>query len=233
MKLKFGSIATDGRGSIAGVTYSRNRGGAYARARVVPINPGSVEQSAVRSALALLTQRWGTTLTEGQRDGWEAYAEAVLLPDNLGDPRNIGGLPMYVRLNAARIQADETALGLIDDAPGVQLGAEFTAPTIEALTPAVNSISFGFDDTDAWANETGGAMFVYVSPPTNVTRNFYKGPYRFAAAILGDDTTAPTSPVAITSPFGFAADQRVHVRVNISRADGRRGTDFRLNGDAS
>jgi len=43
--MKFKSpILSQASGSIAGITFSHNRGGMYVRARAVPTNPGSPQQ---------------------------------------------------------------------------------------------------------------------------------------------------------------------------------------------
>lgn len=230
---RVGGVASEVRGSIGGQTYSRNAGGAYIRNRVVPVNPGSVFQSAVRSALANLTQRWVDTLTEAQREGWEAYAEAVPLPNPLGDPRNIGGLPMYVRSNTPRVQAIAPPADIVDDAPTLFIGASYTVPSLAGALESTQQVAINFTNTDAWANEDDGAMLFWVSRPTNVTRNFFKGPYRFADVVLGDAITPPTSPVLVDLPFAAVQGQRIHVRANVTRADARLGTAFRDNTDVN
>jgi len=219
-------------GKIGGSVFFRTRGGASVRGHVVPLNPGSAFQSEVRANLANLSQRWSTVLTQDQRDSWEAYADAVPVPNRLGNPVKIGGMPMYVRCNTPRLQAIAAPDDIIDDAPVIFVGANYSLPSINAVAAGGDTVSIAFDNTDEWANEDVGAMFVYCSRPTNVTRNFFKGPYRFADVILGNGTTPPTSPASIDLPFNVESGQKIHVRVNVSRADARLGTDFRTNGVA-
>ena len=47
-----GTHLTDASGSLSGVTYSHNRGGAYTRNRSIPVNPNTVQQQAVRNAFS-------------------------------------------------------------------------------------------------------------------------------------------------------------------------------------
>src|SRR3972149_5825724 len=71
MKIKFGSILTDGRGKLGGQVYARNRSGAYVRNKVTPNNPQSGFQSTARARLAGFSEGW-RGLTQAQRDAWNA-----------------------------------------------------------------------------------------------------------------------------------------------------------------
>jgi hypothetical protein len=219
--MKFKSqVYTETSGSIGGVTYSRNRGGMYTRARAIPVNPGTLRQVAVRSHMASLTNRWVDTLTPAQRISWDSYAENVLLPDRLGEPRNVGGLGMYVRSNLVRRM---TALPVVDSAPVVFNLGEYTpidAPTADD-TPQVG---FGFETGDDWVGEDDTAMAVFIGRPVNTTVNYYKGPWRYGGKVEGDSITPPTSPATIASPFTLAVGQKVFFRVQVSRVDGRYST---------
>ena len=107
-------VIAEGSGSIAGLTASRNRGGNYLRARAVPVNPSTPAQIGVRTQLAVLASRWSSVLTQVARDTWDLYALNVLLPGPLGNPRNVGGLGMYIRTNIPASLAGEP---VIDTAP--------------------------------------------------------------------------------------------------------------------
>jgi hypothetical protein len=222
-----GPIATDMRGSIGGLTASRNRGGAYFRARVAPVQPGSAEQAIVKQLLSQLVNVWSSLLTAEQRAAWDNYADLVHLPNSLGIMRNVGGLGMYVRGNLPRLQAHSTNYPRVDEGPVDFTTGEFTAPDVSAFSEATQGFQVVFDNTDGWASENASGMFVYVSRAQNPGINFFKGPYRFAGAIQGDDVTPPTSPAAMSSPFPFAETQKVFVRVTVSREDGRLSSTFR------
>lgn len=217
-------LGTDLSGSIGGIVASHNRGGAYFRNRVIPVNPGTAFQAVVRGLMATLTSLWLNTLTQVLRDTWDLYAENVLIPDSLGEPRNVGGLGMYVRSNLPRLQA---ALPRVDTAPGVFNLGDYSSPTIVSVTAATSILSLAFTDTDDWANEDDAAMLVYTARAKNASINFFKGPYRLAGTVLGDGITPPTSPAAITIAFPVVASQKLFIRVNVTRADGRLGSDFR------
>lgn len=229
MKFK-SALMESASGSLGGITASRNRGGPYFRGRAIPTNPNSTFQQAVRSAAAFLASYWSGTLTQVQRDAWDLYAENVPLPDPLGDPRNVGGIGMYVRSNIARIIAGEPGVARIDDAPTVFDLGSLTEPVVGACTASADTISIAYTNTDPWAILDGGALFIYTSRPQNPGINYFKGPYRLAATVPGDTATPPTSPEVVNAAFPFAAGQRIFVFARASTADGRLSTPFRGTG---
>ena len=217
MKFK-GTIIGEASGSLASLTFAHNRGGQYIRQRAVPINSNTTFQQAVRNIITLLASRWVGTLTQAQRDAWDLYANSVKLPDTLGEPRNAGGLAMYCRSNVPRLQS-ASALTRIDTAPSVFDLGETTVPVLVTTTPPT-TLSFTFTNTDPWAGEAGGGLFIYVAGGQNASINYFKGPYRFAKVVLGA-TTPPTSPVAVVAPIPFATGQKLYWQARACRADGR------------
>ena len=223
MKIK-SSIITEASGSVGGLTARHNRGGLYLRARVIPVDPGSFAQNAIRAIVSFLTSGWADILTPAQREAWDNYAEQVPLPDRLGEPRNVGGIAMYVRSNVPRLQV---ALPRVDDGPTrFNLGG-FTNPDFDTLTEAGQNVSVGFDTGDNWVGEDDAAMLLFSSQPKNASVNYFKGPYRAIAPILGDSAIPPVSPVVESVAFPFVAGQRVFFRAEVTRADGRLSSDTR------
>lgn len=208
-------VIASASGSVGGLTASRNRSGPYFRARVNPVQPGTVFQQFIKSAFNILTTVW-KDLPQAARDAWDLYAVNTPTVNRLGQQIFLTGANMLVRNNVARFQA---GLALELDAPTVFGMAALTPPTFTALPP--NFINVSFDNTDSWAIETDGALLVYVGRPFSASRNFFKGPYRFAGTVLGDDTTPPTSPAAIPSPFVMTEGQKVGIRYVAVQADSR------------
>lgn len=214
-------LITQASGSVGGVTASRNKGGLYLRARAIPTNPNTSFQQVIRGFVAQLASLWNDTLTAAQRTAWKAYADNVPLLDKLGDPRVVPPLSHYIRSNVPRLQA---GLPRVDDGPTTYNLGDYTPPTITSFTASTATLSLAFDDTDDWANEDDASMLVYGSRGLNATIDYFKGPFQYADSIDGDSTTAPTSPASIVFPFSYAVGQRVYMRCNVSRADGRLGT---------
>jgi len=151
MKFK-SAIVTQASGSIGGLTAAHNKGGMYLRSRATPVNPQTAAQVAIRNAMSQLTTAWQETLTAAQRDAWRTYAENVLLPDKLGEPRNIGGIGMYIRSNVPRLQA---GLARVDDGPVVFDQRTFTAPTVVLSEGGTNDLQVTSNAGDDWVAETG------------------------------------------------------------------------------
>lgn len=223
------ALLTQASGSIGGLTFSRNKGGMYVRSRALVTNPNSVYQAAVRARFAQLATRWTQTLDDGQRLLWTIYGEQVPITNSVGDSINLSGLAWYQAMNGARLSA---GLSIINDAPFDYSLAALTAPVVASVDEAADTASVVFTNTDAWAGEVGGALIVYASRGQNASRNFFKGPYRYAGRVLGA-ASPPTSPASITLPFDVGAGQKVFFMFRAVRADGRISAPFRTVGTAS
>jgi len=224
MKFK-SALVTAASGSIHGITASHNRGGQYLRSRVIPTNPSTAYQQAVRNYMASITLAWGQTLTATQRQGWADYADAVEVKDALGEKRKLTGLDWYTACNVPRLQG---SLSRIDTAPTTFNLAGLTPPTITSITASTGILVMAYTNTDTWANAVGGALMVYISRPVSPGVTFFKGPFRFLGKVAGA-ATPPTSPfTSSASPFPMAAGNRVFVQVRALNADGRISNPFRL-----
>lgn len=205
-------------GSIGATVYSHNRYGQYIRPRTVPVNPNTDRQVAIRNALRALTIAWDNTLTDAQRGAWEIYAANVPWLNKFGDTVLLTGLSHYLRSNAPLLQS---TFPRVDDAPTIFNLATAELALAATASEATQQISVTFDDTATWCSEDDAHQFVFAGLPQNPSRKFFAGPYRLAGTIDGDSMTPPTSPLAIASPFAFAAGQRLWIRTRIARADGR------------
>jgi len=211
-------------GSIGGTTYSRNRYGAYARNRAIPVNPASGRQNVVRNAMSDLTSAWQNVLSSAQRTAWDLYAAETPVTDVFGSPITMTGLYQYVRSNVAILQA---GLSRVDDGP-TTFGLPTTDPVFAvAASEASNEVTVTFDDALDWCDEDGAALLLSVGRPQKPTINYFGGPWRFAGSIDGDSGTPPTSSAAVAAPWVMTEDQLIYCRARIVLADGRLSTFFR------
>ncbi len=224
-----GLLATDLSGSVDGITASRNAGGAYFRARAIPVQPNTPQQQTVKGLFSQLATLWSGTLTQTQRDQWTVYAQNTPITNRIGEVIFLSGLAWYQACNIPRLQA---GLARVDAGPSIFGLAELTPPTVAAISAAADTVNIGFTSTDAWANEAGGALLVLASRPQSPAINFFKGPYRFAGSVPGA-ATPPTSPATLNLPFPVEAGQQVFFHARAVRADGRISSPFRLRGTAS
>lgn len=205
------ALLTQASGSLNGVTWSHNRGGMYTRARVLPVNPGTPAQVAARAAFADLSVRWSQDLTQGERDAWNLYAFNVPLVGPLGEPRNVGGLGMFIRSNVPRLIAGYTR---IDAAPTnftLGLTSTFNVVASEATQdyvitlPAVPPAAVEYIQIALGRPQTPGVLF-------------YRGPWRVAAS------PAPAAfPFTQAAVDAIAVGQRVFLKARTLMADGRLG----------
>jgi len=215
-------------GSIGGATASRNRGGQYFRQRVVPTNPNSSRQQAVRGIFAGLVAGWISELTSAQRAAWKTYADNVPFTNALGDQVTLTGQQIYIGANTARKQA-----GLTDAlvAPTTFDRGESVVRLEDGVGNAENTIDIVGDATvlsallSAGASDDGDAL-LFIGEPQNPTINYFKGPYQFAGvvAVASAATSADfSSLVASTLPINtpLAENQRRPVRVVMVYDDGR------------
>ncbi len=222
--VKFGGGVIQMSGSVAGNTYARNRYGNYARARTKPVNPNTALQQAIRGAIAFLTDRWAQTLTAAQRTAWGLYGDNVNMTNRLGEVIHLTGFNHYIRSNAIRKQV---GIAIIDAGP-VVFEIPASDPTFAiTCSEATQQITWAYDDTMDWADETGAHIFFFQGQPQNAQRNFFAGPWRLKGGVNGV-TGAPTaSPYVGPVAFAIAELQHQWGYARILRADGRLSEKFR------
>ncbi len=211
-------------GSIGGNTFARNRGGNYVRARTKPVNPRSFRQSAARAVIMFLAEQWREDpMNDDKRQAWGTYAAGVNWKNKLSADIKLTGFNMFIRSNAALLRAGGT---LVTNGPpdiGLPPGDPDFAVAFDATA---QKISVAFNDAFTWALETGAYLSVEMGMPQNATRNFFDGPWRWAAGIPGVDTTGVSTPQLIDPPFTLTPGQKVWCRSRIIRKDARASTQF-------
>jgi hypothetical protein len=222
--VKFGGGITQISGNIAGNVYARNRYGNYVRPRTIPTNPRTAYQTAVREAIAMLSERWSSTLTAAQRTAWNLYASSVVVLNRLGESMYLSGYNHYIRSNVILSQIAAT---LVDAGPTIFEIPEQDPSFAISASEATQQISVTFDNTKAWANEDDAYLVKYQGSPQNAQRNFFNGPWRLMGHVDGDSVTPPSSPDAEAVAFAIAEGQHLWVYARIIRADGRLSERFR------
>jgi hypothetical protein len=220
--VKFKSqVYTEASGSIGGITYSHNKGGLYTRARTIPTNPGSSYQQTIRGYVQELTNKWVTVLSSAERDAWAVYADAVLIPDSLGEPRKIPPLAHFIRCLVARYAYEMRPATTTYNAPVIfDLGGDW-APPVLSIAAATDIASVAFQTGDAWVTENGACIAAAFSRPQNASINYFKGPYRYAGRTAGNAGAPPASPATFNLPFKCVAGQKIFGLIRVSRADYR------------
>ena len=207
--IRYGSMVGDARGSIAAVTYSRNRGGAYARDRVKPTNAPSARRTAARNRMATLQEYWRETATAAHRTSWEAVADAAQGENRLGDTIRLSAVNHFIQINSLKLAAGDAIQPL---APAPPIHADMPALTYDvAVGTGIQILTI----TPALA--AGDMMYWQGYGPASVTRNKWFGPWdRIGFAHVGD---AP--PFAIVIPAELVIGQRWFFQFRFVTAAGR------------
>ncbi len=222
--IRFGAGIVDARGSIGGTVFSRNRGGAYMRARTTPINPNTPRQGLVRADLSNVVALWSDSLSQANRDQWGVYAAAIPRTNRLGETIFWTGFNTFVGSATMRLQ---------NDLPVVSIGpATLSLPVPDSdmsasASVATQLLTINFTDSLTWTGENSAGMQIRMGTPVPETRNFFNGPYRIAGTLEGSASSAISSPQTLPVPFEVQLGQKVFVQGTITRADGRVSNSFR------
>lgn len=228
-----GALLGSMSGSMGGLTASRNRGGQYFRQRVIPIDPATSKQNAVRGYLASAVVAWTSVLTAAQRTAWATYAANTPRTGPLGNEVILTGQQAFIGAFVPRMQA---AASVPADAPTLFNRGEPIAglETINGSTVG----EFGVDSTSASTQfnmmnncDDDGDALLFIGPPVGPGVNFWKGPYQFAqaVAVIDASNTATFDGAMAAWPINDAlvAGQRRPMRIIIAYDDGRTSEAFR------
>lgn len=157
------------------------------RTKVTPVNPQSVAQQQARLYLTNFSQAW-RSLTQAQRDAWNAVVADFAKTDIFGDLRNPTGKNLYSRLNINLLNAVQTP---IQDPP---LPSEVQSYQVTTLTISEggSQMDLAFGGTDA--NTT---IIIEATAPLSAGVGFFKNRYR----IIGTAGGTTASPLDLWAPY--------------------------------
>lgn len=184
------------RGSVAGNTFSHNKGGPYVRSRSSPTNPNSTRQQVVRSILATLSAAYAD-LTTSEQDTWESWSSENPKQNPLGGSYNLTGHQAFLSVNSKLADA---ALATIDESPTKLAPTELVGPTV-TITSATG-ISIVFTGTAP----AGSVMEVWMSKPVNGAAD----PNFKQAQLVGYSAADPVTPLVMTMPISVQVTQSVN-----------------------
>lgn len=208
-KIQFGAVATDARGKIAGIVYSKNRAGGYVRVKVSPSQTETVRRALVREIFAANSQTWSTGLTAAEVAAWNAFATGHLVTDVFGAARALSGIGVFQKLNSIIQIAGGTA---ITDPPDDLSIVPLLTATVTATAGAPDVLSIAYTPTPA---EADVKVQVFATAPLPIGRTFAKSGKRW----LGVTASAAASPynaaAAYLAKFGaMTAGLKIGIWVN-------------------
>lgn len=206
-----GSIVTAASGKMGGIVASHNSGGQYFRQFVVPTDPASTQQQQRRVTFGNGSNRWSSTLTEAERNAWNAIAATITAVNALGDPITLSGQQAYVRAYTLAMLAGLTPP---DTAPGLTGETPLGTLSLTGLASGTQTIQGLIADAPDWAGDDDGRLLIFLGRGVSPAVSFYKGPFQFVAAEPGN-TAAPIVAYSQINPatnFQIVAGLRYYVR---------------------
>lgn len=221
--IQFSAVVDDARGSLGGLTFSRNRYGAYVRSRTAPVQPRTAAQTAVRNQFTAFSTSW-RILSPAQQTQWNVFAGIQPTLNRLGRTRFLSGAQWYVKLNMIRY-----SLGLAEIVSPPPPGPIFAIPTATATADqSANTVVI------LTTGSGGGGDFVQVfaTPPLSPGVSFTgKSQYRYMGFFAGSaDTLSITAAyIAVFGGLGgYTPGQVIHYRLVPTDANGTPGTEFKF-----
>lgn len=226
MALFKSQILTQASGSVGGLTYTRGASGLVMRARAKPVNTTARRQTDAANAFTQAVLRWRQVLTAAQRASWELYAQNVPRTSALGDQRPRTGLNLFIHRallvnRVLRLDPENTLLNPTD-APTIFNRSHAGLRQIDFAFASGDVIQYGFDDSLPW-NTTAGGLLLFVSAPTNPSRQPLAQPFRVAHWLDGDVVTSPPDAFDTNSNAGYQLNvgQAVAIKAVALTPDGR------------
>lgn len=129
-------ICDPSSGRLGGVVYLMGRNGQVVRTRVVPANPKSTSQRAIRASFSGASQGWDA-LTQNQQLAWIIAAAGHKSAPRLGMQGALTGNQFYVKINTTLTQFGQVAV----DAPPVTPSIDPVAPQSLQVTNTTGTIA--------------------------------------------------------------------------------------------
>lgn len=205
-KLKLSAIVSEMRGKLNGSVFSKNRGGAYVRTKVTPVNPQSIAQGAVRAALTNLSQGW-RGLTEAQRAAWNSAVSNFTGTDIFGDIKTPSGINLYNKLNL-----NLNAIGVAPiNTPPMAVSVGFFDSLIIIADASSGTVAATYTAVGASAGQT---VVVEATPCVSSGKSFVKSEFRQIATFAGDAASPQAIGASVVAKFGaMTVGQKIFVRL--------------------
>lgn len=216
-KIKFTAIVADGRGKLNGTVFSKNRGGAYMRTKVTPVNRQTTFQAEARNRLGTFSQGF-RELTAAQIAAWNSAVDGFKKTDIFGDIKAPSGINLYVKLNS---NLDRVAVAAISTPP--------LPAGVDAITAVSGAASVGGADIDITFAPTpipaGFAMVISLTKQKSPGQSFFGGQYADIVVVDAAGTSPNNITTAYTNRFGaLVQGMKIGVKVQmINKTTGQAG----------
>lgn len=204
-KVKFSALISEMRNKLNGSVFSRNRGGAYLRNKVTPLNPQTAAQVEARSLLATFSQAW-RSLTQAQRDAWNSAVSNWTTTDVFGDSVKPTGATLFIRLNINIANAGGTTITSPPSPVGVA-----SLVTLSVLASEVSGqVQITFAEDTVPADE---ALVLEATPNLSPGISNANSQFRVIGRLDEGDTSPFVATSIYTAKFGaLSGGQKLFVR---------------------
>ena len=216
-KIKYSALVSEMRGKLNGGVLSRNRGGAYMRNKVTPLNPSSPYQVSVRNFFSTCAKSWRSLQPE-ERNAWNNAVSGFISTDIFGDGLTPSGSNLHQKLNLNLKNIGATVI---------------TTPPTPAAVPTFTSMSVAIASGGATATLTfspainaNQKVILYATAGMSQGKTFAKNSYRIIGVLTSAFLTGASIKTYYTDKFGSlpAAGQKVFVKIKqITIASGLQG----------
>lgn len=217
-KIKMGMIVTDIRNKLGGHVFSKNRAGGIVRTKVTPTNPQTGSQAGVRNLFSNLSQAW-RSLTQAQRDAWNAAVGDYQRTDIFGDLRSPSGINLFQRLNNVLMSVGEAMLTV----PPLPSAVENVYATGVTAAVAIPAMSISLNE----AVPANTALKVFATAPLSAGRNYVKSQFRLITTLDAAEASPYDALADYTAKFGNTGEvgQKIFVKtVPVNITTGQTGT---------
>lgn len=216
MKVIYGNAVQDARGKLNGNVYSKNRYGAYIRTKVTPVNRNTSYQAAARARLTSFSQNWSGLLTQVQRLSFSAFAMLHPFSNIFGEKRFLDGKAMYIKINAALVNAGLTSVLVPPTSTDV---GYVDALALTATVAAGGTLSLAETEVGLIA---GSKINVYATALQSNGKNFVKSELRFIGNFIftGGPYNIKADWIAKFGAFPTVAGGKIFVAVQIISTEG-------------
>lgn len=207
-KIKLSALVSEMRGKLNGSVFSRNKGGAYLRTKVTPLNPQTSAQVAARNRLSAFAQGW-RNLTQAQRDAWNAAVANFKSTDVFGDLKEKTGLQLYIQLN---VNIDLVGAAAITEPP-VPIGADALTSLTAAFAETGQTGTVAFAPTPVPANHS---LVIEATPQISAGISNANSLFRVIQIEAAAAATPANIAAAYIAKFGaLVAGQKIIVRAKL------------------
>ena len=200
-------------GSIQGVTYSHNRGGAYTRKRATPVvGTRTPRQGVVKANMTVASQAW-QLLTASNQAAWISYATGHPITNRLGSSVKLTGAQYFIKCAAALLNAGQPLP---------------TLPPVSTTIQPVVVIGFALTTTPAMTllltpGTAGDFINVAVAKWTSAGVNFQKT-FHQVETVGSDSIAIDVMDLWDTYAGGPALNQKGWIRLTPMNAGGLTGS---------